>query len=345
MRPTVVSIFLLLFVLLAASSCRYPTPGDHWAGSSENEIDSVEFRASHHYWRGYNFMATDTFRIFPRPPFAPELIYSTDTSLIVRRHDVLVVEDIAIAPDDTTAVWAKVTAVTEADDYGRPAAICSGWVREPALLSCVVPDTPISKCIHGFSNRRFGLLFCSIGLAVLFGLWQTVRRLRRQGKGRRAPLFEPCGAGSFYPTLLCLSVSTAAVLYQSMQVYVPETWVEFYFHPTLNPFHPDLPPVLSLFVAAIWELVVVAVAVLYDLNRRTDLAGICAGVAELGAACLLLYLVFTLLPVQAGYVLLPLGWWIALRQWWRGRMRYLCGHCGQPLPAVGRCPHCGADND
>lgn len=339
MRHAAVSLCLLLYILLAATSCHYPVPGDHWASNSASEIDSVEFRASHHYWRGYNFVATDTFRILSRPPFTPELIYMADTSATVRRRDVLVVEDVAVAPGDTSGVWVKIAAVAGFDAYGQPSDVRSGWVREAVLLAGVVPDTPVSKCIHGFSDRRFKFVFSCLGLAVLFGLLQAVRR-------RRVRLVRLFSAGSFYPVLLCLSVSAAAVLYQSMQVYVPATWVEFYFHPTLNPFHPDLPPVLSLFVAAIWELAVVGVAVLYDLSRRTDFADACTYVAVLGTACLLLYLVFTLLlPVQAGYVLLPLFWWVALRRWRRGRARYLCGHCGQPLPSPGRCPRCGVYNE
>ena len=125
--------------------------------------------------------------------------------------------------------------------------------------------------------------------------------------------------GSFYPTLLCLTVSGAATLYGSLQHFVPETWVEFYYHPTLNPF--GLPLVLSVFVASVWLM----------------LAGV----------CMVLYLFFSLsAPYYVGYPCLVAYWAFAIRSYARHRTpRYVCGRCGAALPRLGRCPHCGAMNE
>lgn len=345
MRPAVTKIFLLLFTVLTAVSCHYPASGDHWTANSANEIDSVEFRTAHHYWRGYNFVATDSFRIFSRPPFTPEPVYASDSSVVVCEDDVLVVEDVAADSLDDARIWVKVAAVGGFETYGPDGAyaaaerIRSGWVPESELLSASVPDEPVSKFIRGFSDGRLKLALSCVGLAVLLYLVQAVRR-------RRVRLVHFNDVDSFYPTLLCLVVSGMAVLYQTLQVYVPETWVEFYFHPTLNPFHPGLPPVMSLLVAAVWAFVLSGVAVLDDLRRRPDLPDGFSYVAGLGAACMLLYLFFTVaVPPKLGYALLALYWWFAIRRYRRGRPRYLCGRCGRTLAALGTCPHCGALNE
>ena len=50
---------------------------------------------------------------------------------------------------------------------------------------------------------------------------------------------------SVYPLFLCLLMAFSATVYESMQVFVPDTWEHFYFNPTLSPF--KVPFILSVF--------------------------------------------------------------------------------------------------
>ena len=51
---------------------------------------------------------------------------------------------------------------------------------------------------------------------------------------------------SVYPLFLCLLMAFSATVYESMQVFVPDTWEHFYFNPTLSPF--KVPFILQSFV-------------------------------------------------------------------------------------------------
>ena len=57
-----------------------------------------------------------------------------------------------------------------------------------------------------------------------------------------------------------------ATIYESIQVFAPETWQHFYFNPTLSPF--KVPFVLSAFLMGFWLFIVVLLAVLDDLFRQ-----------------------------------------------------------------------------
>lgn len=331
-------LFHLLFSLttaLSLVSCYYSHPHqtDHWAAVSNEAVDSVNFYIAHHYWTGYNFQAVDSLELLTRPQVDGVTDYGSwicDT-VKIRRHDDLVVASIMYVPADTTdSVWVKV-----ARDQ-----LTQGWVRESELLEKVVPNDPISKFIYHFSGRTTGFVLLFLGIAVLFALIQIFRR-----KHYRMVHFRDIP--SFYPTLLCLSVSGSAALYGSMQRFVPITWVEFYFHPTLNPFNPDIPVILALFIASVWGILIVAVAVVDEIRRQPDLGDNLAYLASLGGVCVVLYLVFTLTtPLYFGYPLLLLYWAFSVRQYVVHQPSHLlCGICGKSIPRTGKCPHCGAINN
>ena len=142
-------------------------------------------------------------------------------------------------------------------------------------------------------------------------------------------------------------MSGSAAIYGSMQKFVPVTWVEFYYHPTLNPFNTELPLILSLFIASVWAILIAAVAVVDELRRQRDIGDNLAFLASLLGVCMVLYLVFTLTtPLYFGYPLLAAYWFFAIRQYVVHQPSHLvCGICGRPIPKKGRCPHCGAMNE
>ncbi len=323
---------VLLPLLLASfglASCYYKTsaPIDDWTATG-GSLDTAAFVHRHHYGPNFNFNVTgDSLRLsLHRPGIdAPAIVPDSCT---VRRGDKIVVADIALVPTDSTdSVWVKV-----ARDQGT-----MGWIGESRLTPNVVPNDPISGFIHTFSSSRMRVAGLVAGLVVVFTLIQAVRR-------RHLRLVHFNDIDSFYPTLLCLTVSGAATLYGSVQHFIPETWVEFYYHPTLNPI--GLPFILSVFVASVWLMVITALAAADDLRRRLDWADIPAYVAGLLGVCMVLYLFFSLTtPLYIGYPLLVAYWTFALARYFRRRTaRYVCGRCGQPLDRLGRCPRCGALN-
>ena len=63
---------------------------------------------------------------------------------------------------------------------------------------------------------------------------------------------------SFYPTLLAVIVALSAAFYASIQLFAPETWREFYFHPSLNPFSQPL--LLNIFLVLVWAMLIIGLA-------------------------------------------------------------------------------------
>ena len=174
-------------------------------------IDSVAFRQAHHYWTGYNLVATDsiTLQASQDSVRAAQMAFISDNKIY--RNDPLVVAAVAIVPADTIdTVWVKM-----ARDQ-----LTQGWVRETELLDKAVPDDPISKFIHRFSRGRSFYVVCCFGIAVAFLLLQLFRH-----KHLRMVHFRDIS--SFYPTLLCITVSGAAALYGSRRRFGRATWAEW----------------------------------------------------------------------------------------------------------------------
>lgn len=331
-------VWLPVLVLLL-SGCHYPIDDDHWvSGGAQGVPDSIDFRANHHYWRGFNFTAIDTLALSPRAPFAPAASLRQDTLLSIRRGTLLCVEELRIDTVDSTTTWVRLACLVGNNGLGSTEDVRVGWVNERALLESAVPNTPVSRFIRGFSDRRLKVVLSVVAACAALLLVQAARR-------KRLRLIHFNDAGSLYPTLLALWVAGTAVVYQSIQCYAPETWVEYYFHPTLNPLSPTLPSALALFVAGVWAIIVTGVAAVDDIRRRLPLLDALTYLSGLGCVCLALYLTFTLLlpPPYAYPALLAYTLW-AVRRYVRYAPRYICGQCGAPLQTLGRCPHCGAIN-
>jgi hypothetical protein len=250
-----------------------------------------------------------------------------DTLYVVRGERV-VVADIQKVPTDTIdSVWVKV-----ARDQ-----ITQGWIRENELLAGVSPDDPISQFIDVFSNVHL-LVFMAI--CVLVGSAYAMRKLLR----RKAYIVHFHDIDSFYPTALCLLIAMSATLYASIQLFGAESWRHYYFHPSLNPF--ALPFHLGLFVASVWAIIIVGVAVLDDVRHQLSTLDGLLYLSGLAAVCAVIYVVFTIFTLYyVGYLLLVA--YIAFALWCYQRhphYRYRCGHCGAKLCQKGPCPHCGTVN-
>ena len=149
---------------------------------------------------------------------------------------------------------------------------------------------------------------------------------------------------SVYPTLLCIIVSSAATFYATIQLFAPQLWQHFYFHPTLNPF--SVPPVLMVFLLSVWAMLIVGIACIDDVYHKLPAPQAILYLAGLAAVCAIDYIVFSVTTLYyVGYPLLIAYIIFAFYRHWRNRTVFLCGNCGMPLKRKGRCPYCGAMND
>lgn len=278
-------------LVAACYNSQSETP-DAW-DLTEQQIDSISFSTAHHYSQGYNFVVkVDSIRMGCQQP--DELPFDSVTMM---RGDRVVVADFMTMPNDSVdSVWVKI-----ARDQ-----LTQGWVREVTLLDSVEPDDPISQFIDTFSDTHT-LLFLSFAVVVsaLYGL----RRLMR----RKAPIVHFNDIDSPYPMALALLVASAATLYASIQVFDPESWRHFYYHPSLNPF--ALPPHLGLFVSSVWAIVIVALAVVDELRHLLPLTDAVLYLCGLAAVCAIDYIVFSISTLYyIGYPLLLCYYVVAIRR-------------------------------
>ena len=298
------SLFTFLFSLLLTSCYNQgPLTPDAW-DLTEQQLDSISFYTTHHYTQGYNLVVSkDSLPVLEQQQemmSVPEILHaefqagdvtmpmlSMVDTIILRKHNRLVVADIKTVPADSIdSVWVKVAR----DQH------TFGWVHESDLLANVSPDDPISQFIDFFSDSHL-LIF--LGFCVLVGGAYGLRRLMR--KGARIVHFNDIP--SFYPTLLCLLVASSAVLYSSIQLFAPESWRHFYYHPSLNPY--TLPWHLGLFVTSVWAILIVAIATIDDVRHHLPLGQVILYLGGLAAVCAVDYVIFSLTTMYyVGYPLL-----------------------------------------
>lgn len=317
-------LLYIVFCLLFLTACynRGQQSPDAW-DLTEHQIDSISFSTTHHYTQNYNFMVTAS-----RLPLADALPDMAFDTLYVVRGERIVVADIQKVPADTIdSVWVKV-----ARDQ-----ITQGWIRESELLQGVSPDDPISQFIDVFSDTH---LLVFLAIFVVVGSAYAMRKLLR----RRAYIVHFHDIDSAYPATLCVLIAMSATLYASIQMFGAESWRHYYFHPSLNPF--ALPIHLALFVASVWTIIIMAVAVIDEVRQQLPTFDALLYLSGLVAVCAIDYVVFSIFTLYyIGYLLLIV--YIAFAVWCYRRhphYPYRCGQCGGKMKHKGTCPHCGAIN-
>lgn len=300
----------LLCLLLLLSGCynRGPITPDAW-DLTEQQLDSISFYTTHHYTQNYNFVVTgDSLVVVAQQPedmSVPDVVSieiesigeeKKKDSITIRHQEHIVVADIKTVPTDTIdSVWVKV-----ARDQ-----LTFGWIHENELLPKVSPDDPISQFIDAFSDTH---LLVFLAFCVLTGAVYGLRRLRR--KGSKIVHFNDIP--SFYPTALCLLIASSAVLYSSIQLFGPETWRHFYYHPSLNPF--ALPFWLGVFVSSVWALIIVSIATVDDVTRILPFGEAVLYLVGLAAVCAVLYVVFSITTLYyVGYPMLIAYYYFAIK--------------------------------
>ena len=301
----------LLFISLLLCGCynRGPITPDAWDLTAQ-QLDSISFYTTHHYTQNYNFVVTgDSLVVVAQQPddmSVPDVVSielesigeeMKKDSITIRRNEHVVVADIKTVPSDSIdSVWVKV-----ARDQ-----LTFGWIHENELLSKVSPDDPISQFIDTVSNTH---LLVFMAFCILTGAAYGLRRLMR--KGCKIVHFDDIP--SFYPTALCLLIASSAVLYSSIQLFGPETWRHFYYHPSLNPF--ALPFWLGVFISSVWAIIILGLATIDDVYHSLPLADAILYLVGLGAICAVVYVVFSITTLYyIGYPLLIAYFYFAIKR-------------------------------
>ena len=323
---------LLLFLLmLLCSSCYH----QNTKNINENLLDSVgqndssHFKATHHYSSNYNFVVKADSLVLSKQQPEETLSHLQEDSLVVYKNDHLVVADIRImSADSIDSVWVQVARDQQT----------FGWIHESKLLPNVVPDDPISLFISIFSDIH---LLVFLVIIVLISVYYIMRKLLSAS----LPIVHLRDINSIYPTLLVLLVATSATFYASIQLFAPQVWHHFYFHPTLNPFSVPLP--LNLFLLSVWAILLIGLAAIDDVRHLLPLGDAVLYLCGLAAVCAVNYIIFSVSTLYyIGYPLLIVYVYWAIKRYIKmPRIKFVCGNCGMPLEKSRRCKHCGALNE
>lgn len=304
-------VYLFIIALVLCSACYYPAE------------ESTLYAVNDNF-----FLAADSMRLQTQEPLHNMPIDTLSDSIMLFYNDPLVVAQIVVIPEDSIdSVWVKVAR----DQFAQ------GWIHQSDFLASVVPDDPISEFIYLFSQRH---LWFFLGLVFTVLIVLVVQKIRHS----RFNMIFVRDISSFYPTMLTVSLSSSALLYASIQRLVPETWVLYYYHPTLNPF--DLPLILGLFIASIWLLVVLVIATIDEVLALLPIPEAILYLFSLLGVCVVCYMVFSLPALGwLGYILYLI---FSVALIWRYikcfRARCLCGKCGAKMHGKGQCTRCKTRN-
>lgn len=322
LRRAMVRVFLLFFSLMAAS-CHYSRPNLEDESLSADTRDSLAYLFERHYtWNTNLEVRADSVNLACLPV--------KDCYNMLHKGDKVVVAEFAVHPTDSVdSIWVKLAHSQE----------IQGWLRESEMMRAFVPTDSISQAIYLFSDTHASYFIAVFALFVLVWLFRTFRR-------KQLKLVYFNDIDSVYPLLLCLLMAFSATVYESMQVFVPETWQHFYFNPTLSPF--KVPFILSVFLMSIWLFIVVLLAVLDDLFRQLSPSVAVFYLLGLASCCIFCYFFFILAThIYIGYLFLAAFVWVFFKKLRLSlaASRYRCGKCGQKIREKGICPHCGVMNE
>ena len=207
-------LFCILYFLcfIALVSCHYSRPNLEDEHLSKETRDSLTYLFERHYtWNTNLEVLADSVNLACLPV--------KDCYNMLYRGDRVVVAEFAIHPADSVdSVWVKLADSQEVQ----------GWLRESEMMHAFVPTDSISQAIYLFSDTRCLYFIIIFALFVTVWLFRAFRR-----KQLRMVYFNDID--SLYPLLLCLLMAFCATIYESIQVFAPETWQHFYFNPTLSP--------------------------------------------------------------------------------------------------------------
>ena len=117
-----------------------------------------------------------------------------------------------------------------------------------------------------------------------------------------------------YPMAFALTVATSATLYSTIQLFIPELWRHFYFHPTLNPLMA--PGLIAFFLVSVWAIIIVGLAAVDEVRKSLPFDEAVVYLFGLAGVCAVDYIVFSFTTLYyIGYPLLAAYFWFAIRRW------------------------------
>lgn len=321
-------IFIITLAMTAASC--YAPPQHIILDAADSSNDSTAQHISRPYGIGYNMLviSDSLLLVEDRPMHWSEGVTESSDSVWLTQHDRMVIAALTVIPEDSIdSIWVKV-----ARDQ-----LTMGWIHEKDLLQATTPDDPISQFIQFFSRSHVLWFLIVTAVAAALALGHLLRR-------KRFRMIHLDDITSPYPPILTSTLALSAFLYALIQHYEPHIWVQFYFHPTLNPFSQPL--LLCSFLCTVWALALLSLAVLDDVQRMLPADEAILYLLSLTAVCMILYLIISLTPIGLAFLLSAAYIAFAFYRYYAyARPRYLCGRCHTKLRNKGRCPRCGAIND
>lgn len=310
--------------MMILASCHYP-----YKAMLENEEldqqarDSLTMLYERHYATGLNLeLEADSLNLACLP-------LQNCINMIYKGDRVVVAEIRKDTADVVDSIWVK---LAHSDGV-------QGWVHETDMKQRFVPIDSISQAIHVFSGVNKAVI--AFMMCIFIGFF-----LIRDYQQQPFKLVWFNDIDSLYPLFLCLVVSCSATLYESMQLFVPDTWETFYYNPTFSPF--KLPWILTLFIGSLWLIIIASISAVSEVFRHLSGWSIVYYLAGLMAACVFCYLFFMLTThFYIGYFFLIVFILMFIRRLYLRTLRYpyRCGQCGQKLKEKGICPHCHAVNN
>ncbi len=311
----------LSFIVLFLWGCHYKNNVTIGSDSTQQEKDSLTFLSQRYYSINSNFeLYADSMQI--------ERLPIKDSFVSLRKGDRIVVAEFNIHPTDTIdSIWVKVAHNQE----------IQGWIREKELVESFVPTDSISEAIYIFSHTHVSYFLITFAICITLLIARAFYK-----KQLKVVYFNDID--SVYPILLCVLISFCAVLYESIQLFAPQTWQYFYFNPTLSPFKTPL--ILSLFLAGLWTSIIVLIAVIDESFKQ--LRPIPAIFYLLGvlSTCIFCYFFFMYTTnIYIGYLFFFVVAFLFFKRIYTSiQYKYYCGYCGKKIQSKGVCPHCGKMN-
>lgn len=347
-----VFLFLSMLICVLPMACT-EAQHDESAGSlTPNTLqpDSISFLASHHYWEGDNFNATDTIRLLTNPSSSADTLQvlpgADSARVIVLPHERIVVAEIYQTPSDSLReTWVRLVS----ENY------YSGWLQENDFLQTTVPDSSISQFLYLLSHWRakIGLSVLLLTLMGLFGYlfarfyWtsQKARWLFLPISSRRLMGRRIMPRRFFYALLTLWAWIALLVAYHALRLWQPSLAAHYYFHPELNFFH-IAPSWLTLVLMLAWTTVITFLCAFLEMFHTLAWHKAALRVLQLTWILLAVYWLLISIPwhgaaMAVGVALFAITVFYATSHI---RFKYVCGSCGREIDHLGRCPHCGKIN-
>lgn len=313
--------FITLILSVAFCSCEYKHPDLNKEEISQKTKDSLTYLYKYHYTLNKNFEVwSDTVKLAQLP--------FKDKFVTISKGDRVVVAEFMVQPSDTVdSVWVKVARDQKTQ----------GWIHKSEVVNLLVPVNIGSQSIFLFSHTHASYSLIVVSLALAIYLFRIYRK-------KKLLLVYFNDINSVYPLMLCFLLAFSATIYETMQMFAPETWQHFYFNPSLNPFR--VPFILSVFILSVWAFIVVFLASLEELFRQLSISSAFLYLLGLAVCCIFCYFFFIIATsFYVGYICLAFFFYILAKKI-NGRMtyKYRCGKCGALMKEKGECPSCGAIN-